>query len=83
VNDAPRWRPGVTLLLSPVTGGCFVAGQRQRYRHERNLPLFGIVDIVKGAFSCFSSSENQGFVMAVEKPVCLCGSKVVETKFSE
>lgn len=33
VNDVPRWRSGVTLLLSPVTGGCLVAGQRQRYRH--------------------------------------------------
>lgn len=24
---------------------------------------------MKGAFSCFSRSGNQGFVMAVEKPV--------------
>ena len=48
--------------FAPASGDVLFAGQRQRYRHEWNLPGLCIMDIVKGQIFCFSaSSGNQGF----------------------
>lgn len=44
--------------FAPASGGVSFGGQRQRYRHEWNLPGLCIMDIVKGQI--FVSAEVVG-----------------------
>lgn len=66
--------------FAPASGNVFVAGQRQRYRHEWNLPSLHCegADFLSSLFQWAPGlSDSRG------ETGCLCGFIVVRTKFSE